>query len=62
MDVAGAEGGKAAVEGGVGFCGSEGGAFGLLDSGVGRVREALLETGELFDDGAGQAAAQPDEG
>ncbi len=52
VDVIGAEGEEAAVEGGFGVDGGEGGAFGIAGGGFGRVGEALLEAGELFFDGA----------
>jgi hypothetical protein len=61
VDVAGAEGEEAAVEGGFGLGCGEGGAVlaasWVAGGGVGGVGESLLEAGELLEEGAGDAAA-----
>ena len=57
VDVVGAEGEEAAVEGGFGVGGGEGGAVLAARGGLGCVGEAVFEAGELLEDGAGYVSA-----
>ncbi len=62
VDVIGAEGGEAAGEGLSGFGGSECGAGVVSGGGVGGSGDTFFEAGDFFQDGAGELAADGDQG
>lgn len=62
VNVVAAEGSEAAVEGGFGLGGGEGGTLGVAGGGVGCFRQTGFEAGEFLEDWASDAAAEFDDG